>query len=140
MSVELGFAVVPFGTDNGGINELYYGQVPEGGGIADDLKEGVVFLQTENEDTIPEWPRLSLNQTGIDNVDNETNGAFRALIGGTLNLRYVKLEPRREYVEQLRAAIPNMGTDFRRAFVKVLVENIDEVIREHGSKAALLVF
>lgn len=138
MSMGFSFAVVPF-TSDGDLVDLDTG-VPEYGDMADYLKEGVVMLETMNEDRVHRPLGLSLNIAGVTNVDTDTDGAFLEVTGGDSNQRYVLLEPRRESLERLRASIPNMGTDFRRRFVEVFVENAERVLKQHGKKAALLIF
>jgi hypothetical protein len=80
-----------------------------------------------------------LNVDGVDNVDRESTGAFLDLLDSDENYRYVLLAHRREALERLRAAIPNMGTEFRRKFLEVLVHNADAALEQHGNRAAIII-
>ncbi|MDO8622080.1 MAG: hypothetical protein Q7R80_02520 [bacterium] len=132
------FAVVPFGHD-GQMDELH-GEVPNLGDFTEHLKDGVLVLKTKDEDEIPSPLGLSINITGIENVNQETGGAFLQLTNGTLNQRYVLLAPRREALDRLRAAIPAMGSEFRRKFLEVFVRNADAALERYGNNAAILIF
>jgi len=137
MSMEFMFAVVPFGRD-GYLSELH-DEVPNLGDFTEYLKDGVHHIETEGEESIPSPLGLSLNIVGIENVNRETEGAFLELTDGTLNQRYVLLASRRETLDRLRDAIPNMGNEFRRKFLEVFVRNCDAVLDKYGDSAALVI-
>jgi len=138
MSMEFMFAVVPF-EDDGDLDELH-NEVPDYGDFAEHLKDGVKVLQTNGEESLPDQLGLGLNITGIKNVNEDTNGAFLELTGGNDNQRYIRLTHRRqEALDRLRVAIPTMGTEFRRTFLRVFVENADAALKRHGTKAAIII-
>lgn len=139
MSMDFEFAVVPFEKD-GPLDELYnYNEVSEGGDFTEHLKPMVVILKTQDEELIPSPLGLSLNITGIENVNMETEGTFLELTDGDLNNRYVLLALRWQALNQLRVFIPTMGTEFRRKFLEVFVQNANAVLKAYGNKAALII-
>lgn len=136
MGMEFQFAAVPFEHD-GGMEDIYESH-PERGEFARP-KEGVQEIPTIGEESIPSSLGLSLNINGIQNVNNETGGAFFELTDGDFNQRYVLLAPRRKALERIRAAIPKMSTEFRRKFTEVLVQNAESALEQYGNKAALII-
>lgn len=134
MTMEFMFAVVPFEQD-GYLHELHH-EVPNLGDFTEYLKEGVRVLQITKEDD----NQLALNIRGIDNTNLETGGAFLELTGGSENQRYILLAQKRNALERLRAAIPQMGTEYRRKFLEVFVRNADAALEQGGEGAALIIF
>lgn len=137
MSMEFMFAVVPFERD-GNLCDLY-DDVPFLGYLSECLKEGVEIVKTEGEQLIPSPLGLSLSINGVQHVDHETGGMFLGLTDGAMNQRYVLLAPRRKALDILRAAVPQMSTEFRRKFLEMFVHNCDAVLERYGDRAALLI-
>ncbi len=138
MGMEFGFAAVPFEKD-GYLHELFKDE-PD----VDDPKDGVVLLDTEGEDDLS-IGHLGLNWPGVSAMNEMTQNVFLELCEGSENGRYVLLEPRRQHLAHLREILPNLPEELRwqkelKKRLRCLLDNADACIKQHGKRAAMLVY
>lgn len=133
MSMEFGFAAVPFSKD-GYLDELFKDDKP---------REGVIFLETKGA-SLP-LGYLGINIAGVDEVNEMTQGAFFELCDSDENQRYILLEPRRQNLARLCEMLPNLPEDtgWQREFkgwLACLLDNADAYLVQYGEQAALLIY
>ena len=138
MSMEFGFAVVPFKQD-GHMHELFKDK-PD----VDDPKEGVVILSTKGENDLS-IGYLGLNISGVRAMNEMTQGAFLELCDGNENQRYIFLEPRKQLLARLREMLPNLPEDIGwqgelKKRLTCLLDNADACLNKHGARAVMLIY
>ena len=131
MSMEFGFAVVPFKED-GGIWDLYTEE--------SDFKEpkpGVTFPELINGEILSK----GLNIAGITSINNQTDGLFFELTDGVDNgYRYRLLEPHRELLRVLSYAAARMNGELERRLLETITKNADQLLEKYSDQAAILIY
>ncbi|TAL49762.1 hypothetical protein EPN81_04860 [Patescibacteria group bacterium] len=129
-SLDFSFKKVPYDLD--GLGDDIYDD--EGNN-----RSGVEDIEEVDLGSISSSLGLSLNVRGVENVNNETEGAFLRFLDGGLGQRYILLRKRKPELEKLKMYIPKIHDNFRRNFLEVFVRNAEYAIEKHGDGAALFI-
>lgn len=137
MSMEFGFAIVPFKQD-GYLSELF-----EDESDMEVLREGVVFLGTKGADDLS-IGYLGFNILGVRVMNEMTQGAFLELCKGSENQRYILLEPCKKHLVRLREMLPSLPEDigWQRELKKrlaCLLDNADTYLAD-STQVAMLIY
>ncbi len=129
-SLDFSLGSTPYDFE-GELNDLYTDE--------DTYKEGVEDMEEVNIESIPSPLGLQLNTTGVEGINDETNGMFLEFLKGGVGGRYILLSNRQQELELLRKYIPRMSTEFRQKFLEVFIENIDTALDKYGKRAILMI-
>jgi hypothetical protein len=130
-SLDFSFCKVPYDLD-GDLRDIYDEDGKE--------KEGIENMEEIDIASIPSPKGLSLNVSGMNNVNSDTGGVFLHFLGGGVGQRYILLKNKRKELEALRSNANRVTDEFRRKFLEVFIKNADLAIEKYGDNAAILLF